>query len=177
MEKPALRAQLRAARDAFPGAAFPPSLEPFTCRLAPGTVVASYIPVGNEVRPRALVEAARAAGCRLALPHVVDRVTPLRFLAWPPDATLVPGPLGLYQPMPDAPELNPDIILTPLVGFDRCGNRLGQGAGHYDRAFAVHPDAWRVGLAWSVQEVPALTPDPWDIPLHAIVTELEWIVP
>ena len=60
---------------------------------------------------------------------------------------------------------------------DRRGNRLGQGAGQYDRAFAAHPAAWRIGVAWSVQQVDALAPDPWDVPLHAIVTESEWIVP
>ena len=78
--------------------------------------------------------------------------------------------------MHDLAELTPDIVLTPLVGFDRRGTRLGQGAGHYDRAFAAHPAAWRVGIAWSVQEVDALPADAWDVPLHAIATEREWIV-
>ena len=68
-------------------------------------------------------------------------------------------------------------MLTPLVAFDRRGNRLGQGAGHYDRAFATLPSAWRVGVAWSVQECEELKADTWDIPLHAVVTEKEWIVP
>src|SRR5205823_3155888 len=103
--------------------------------------------------PAFFVEAALASGCRIALPHVVDRATPLRFLSWAGDAALVAGPFGLRQPAADLPELAPAIILTPLVGFDRRGNRLGQGAAHYDRAFAAYPDAWRVGLAWSVQEV------------------------
>ena len=175
-DKKALRAKLRAARDAFAHAPFPPP-PAFGDLLAENLVVASYIAVGGEVDPTPFAEAALAAGCRLALPHVVDRAAPLRFLAWPGDAALVPGPFGLRQPAADLPELKPDIVLTPLVGFDRAGNRIGQGAGHYDRAFADHPYAWRVGLAWSVQEVDALTADPWDIPLHAIATEREWITP
>ncbi len=178
-EKPALRARMRAVRDAFAartaveGAALPLPAPDFLARLTPGLTVAAYRPVGGEADPAALVDAARAAGCRIALPHVVDRPTPLRFLAW--DGPLVAGPFGLMQPPADAPEVAPDIILTPLVGFDRRGNRLGQGAGHYDRAFAQYPGAWRVGVAWSVQQLPALSPDPWDVPLHAIATELEWI--
>ena len=175
-DKHALRARLRALRDLASGPAIP-AYPAFVERLASGSVVASYSPVGGEACPAALVEAALAAQCRLALPHVSDRATPLRFLAWSGQAALVLGPFGLSQPTADAPEVSPEIILTPLLGFDRRGNRLGQGAGHYDRAFAQHPRAWRVGLAWSVQEVEALTPDPWDVPLHAIATEKEWITP
>ena len=110
-------------------------------------------------------------GCTLALPHVIDRATPIRFLAWNPHESLVPGPFNLLQPAEDCAEVAPDVILTPLVGFDRRLNRLGQGAGHYDRAFARYEAAWRVGIAWSVQEVPAIPADIWDVPLHAIITE------
>ncbi len=172
-DKRALRLHLRAAR-----AGFEPHVltipDALRGRLAPGLVIAAYVPIGGEVDPAPLLAIARTAGCVIALPHVVDRATPLRFL----DAagTLGNGPFGLRQPAADATVLAPDIILTPLVGFDRRGNRLGQGAGHYDRAFADHPAAWRIGLAWSVQEVPGLAPDPWDVPLHAILTELEWII-
>jgi 5-formyltetrahydrofolate cyclo-ligase len=175
-EKSILRARLRALRDtaAADGAAMPLPAA-LADRLRPDLCVAAYIPMGGEADPAAMVAAARAAGCVLALPYVVDRPTPIRFLAWA--GALVAGPFGLRQPPADAPELAPDIILTPLLGFDRRGNRLGQGAGHYDRAFAAHPDAWRVGIAWAVQELPSLSPDPWDVPLHAIATEQEWITP
>ena len=173
-DKPALRAHLRAARAAAGPVAIPAHPD-FLARLRSDLVVAAYVPVGGEADPVALVEAARHAGCRLALPHVVDRATPLRFLAWDPDVVLAAGPFNLTQPAAYAEELAPDVILTPLVGFDRSGNRVGQGAGHYDRAFAAHPAAWRVGVASSVQEVARLTPDPWDVPLHAVVTEKEWM--
>jgi 5-formyltetrahydrofolate cyclo-ligase len=133
--------------------------------------------VGGEADPAPLVRAAADAGCALALPHVVDRATPLRFLAWDVEVALAEGPFGLRQPAAHAAERTPDIILTPLLAFDRAGNRLGQGAGHYDRAFAAHPGAWRVGVAWAVQRVGSLAPDPWDVPLHAIATDQDWIVP
>ncbi len=174
--KPDLRARLRAARRAYaPVAILVP--DSFRARLSPRLIIASYIPVGGEADPAPFAQAATAAGCRIALPHVVDRATPLRFLAGVTDATLVDGPFGLRQPAADAPELAPDIILTPLVGFDRRGARLGQGAGHYDRAFLAYPDAWRVGVAFAGQEVELLPIDAWDMPLHAIATDKEWIVP
>ncbi|WP_181814784.1 5-formyltetrahydrofolate cyclo-ligase [Sphingomonas aracearum] len=177
MDKKALRARLRGLRDAFVAEHRPSLAAPaaFLRRLQPGLVIASYMPLGSEADPAPLVRAALAAGCTIALPHVVDRATPIRFVAWQQGAALVAGPFGLSQPGAEAGTVAPDIILTPLLGFDRAGNRLGQGAGHYDRAFVAHPDAWRVGLAWSVQEVPALPADPWDVPLHALLTEREWI--
>lgn len=176
-DKKTLRGTLRAARDTFvAGAHLPVSVDAaFESLLAPGRIVASYRPVGSEADPAPLERAAQALGCRLALPHVIDRATPLRFLRWHPDAELVAGPFGLRQPLDDGDDVVPDIVLTPLVGFDRRLNRLGQGAGHYDRAFAAFPAAQRIGVAWSVQEVAAIVPDPWDVPLHAIATEREWI--
>lgn len=175
-DKRTLRDRLRAARDAVAGAEIRVP-EAFLARLSPGLTVASYVPIGSEADPSPLARAAIEAGCIIALPHVVDRATPMRFLAWDTQAALAAGPFGLSQPHADAAELEPDIILTPLVGFDRAGNRIGQGAGHYDRAFVAHPHAWRVGIALSVQEVATLEPDPWDVPLHAIATELHWITP
>lgn len=174
-DKLALRARLRAVRDGFAPMAPIRLAAAFADRLRPGLIVASYRPLGSEADPTPLADAARAAGCALALPHVTTRAAPLRFLSWDPSQPLERGAFGLLQPVADAPEVSPDIILTPLVGFDDAGNRLGQGAGHYDRAFAAHPNAWRVGIAWSVQRVAALPADPWDMPLHAIATESDWI--
>lgn len=174
-DKRELRARLRARRAAALRTTIPVPVA-FRERLAPGLIVASYMPVGSEADPTPFAAAAVQSGCVLALPHVVDRATPIRFLAWEVEAALAAGPFGLSQPPEHARELTPDIILTPLVGFDRHGNRIGQGAGHYDRAFATYPDAWRVGLALGVQEVDRLAPDPWDVPLHAIATDTKWIV-
>ena len=172
-EKPALRARLRAVRDQFAAESGCAILAPeaFVERLVPGSVVATYFPVGSEADPTQLAAAAAERGCRLALPFVVDRAAPIRFLAWQTGEALAAGPFNLRQPAPDSPELAPDVILTPLVGFDARLNRLGQGAGHYDRAFARYEQAWRIGIAWSVQEVPAIPADIWDVPLHAIITE------
>ena len=174
--KQSLRATLRAARDRSPGGAILIPAE-LRSRLAAGVIVASYVPISSEADPAPLVRAALAAGCSLAMPHVVSRSEPLRFLAWSPGDALLPGPFGLSQPASTAGEVEPAVILTPLVGFDRRGNRLGQGAGYYDRAFARFPRAWRIGVALAVQEVDSVPTEAWDVPLHAIVTEQEWITP
>ena len=176
-DKTRLRARIRTAKDAFVAGHPPPITPPppFLARLEHGLTVTSYVPLGSEADPSLLVRAAVDRGCAIALPHVTTRTEMMRFLAWDTEASLVAGPFNLQQPAHDATALVPDIILTPLVAFDAKLNRLGQGAGYYDRVFAMFPDAWRIGVAWSVQQVDALPTDPWDLPLHAIVTEKDWI--
>ena len=131
--------------------------------------------MGGEIDPSPLARAALDAGCLIALPHVSIRRQPMRFLAWDSEATLEAGPFGLRQPAAGAREVHPDIILTPLLAFDAKFDRLGQGAGYYDRAFIRFPDAWRVGVAWSVQRIEDVPVEPWDVPLHAVVTEQGWV--
>jgi 5-formyltetrahydrofolate cyclo-ligase len=172
-DKRTLRARMRALRDEFAmtigGAIEPPPA--LLNRFAPGVTVSSYVPVGSEADPTAIAFAASERGCTIVLPHVISRESPVRFFHWTPNQPLLDGPLGLRQPSDDAPEVEPDIVLTPLLAFDDALNRLGQGAGHYDRVFERLPNAWRIGIAWSVQRVETLATDPWDVPLHGIVTE------
>lgn len=175
MDKRALRAAMRAVRLAFPAAPIAPS-PAFLARLRVDLVVASYRPLAGEADPTLLEEAARLAGCTIALPRVTCRAEPMRFHRWTEQA-FTPGPFGIQQPSADSPVLAPDIVLTPLLAFDRAGRRLGQGAGYYDRAFAALSDAWRVGVAWSAQELERVPVDSWDVPLDAIATEKEWITP
>ncbi|WP_375285851.1 5-formyltetrahydrofolate cyclo-ligase [Sphingomonas sp.] len=179
-DKRTLRTAARTARAAFVARGKPEIAAPaefltlLSATPAKGTL-ATYAPLGDEADPAPLARAAIAAGWTLALPHVIDRATPLRFLAWHPEDALAAGPFGLSQPEPHAAEVEPAIILTPLVAFDAALNRIGQGAGHYDRAFAARPRARRIGIAFSVQQAPAIAADPWDMPLDAIVTETGWI--
>ena len=176
-DKTALRRHLRAERAAVAATAANPIAVPdqFRSMLRPGLIVASYRPIGSEADPALLAAAALAEGATLALPHVVDRGGALRFLAWHPDDPLHAGPFGLEQPHAEGEEVRPHIILTPLVGFDDALNRLGQGAGHYDRAFAALPEARRIGVAFAVQRVARLPCDAWDVPLSAVITEQGWI--
>jgi len=180
--KAALRQALRARRDAAfasmsleqrraAGEALASALIP---RLGTASVVATYVAIGSEIDPMPLIAVLSDAGCAIALPRVTSRTEPMEFAAWSPDTPLVAGPFGLRQPAADAPEITPGLILAPLLGFDRARNRIGYGAGHYDRAFAKHPGARRIGLAWDLQACEAIPVDPWDIPLEAIATEKAW---
>ena len=175
IDKRTLRAQARAARDAFHPRGAIVAASAFLELLTNGLTVASYVPIGSEADPSPLARAAVEAGCVIVLPHVVDRATPLRFLAWDTEAALAAGPFGLHQPADTAEDRAPDLILTPLVAFDAALNRIGQGAAHYDRAFAQFPNALRIGVAWSIQQVAEIAIDPWDVPLHAVATEHDWI--
>ncbi len=176
--KRTLRAQMRAARLRFAvdAAAIAPPPE-FIDKLCGGSTLAGYLPLPGEADPALLIAAAIDRGLQVAMPHVSDRATPMRFLAWAPGDPLATGPFELRQPFGDRPELIPDIILTPLVAFDRALNRLGQGAGYYDRAFATLPAVLRIGVAWSIQQTDQLPVDPWDVPLHGMITERGWINP
>lgn len=180
LSKPALRAGLRARRDAFVLGLAPGDRERLEraaaahlMRLIGGArSVAFYVAVGSEMGCDPAMEAAAAAGAALALPHVVAREIPMRFLRWAPGEPLEPGWRGLVQPSADATEIRPDVIVAPLLGFDSRLNRIGQGAGFYDRAFAARADAKKIGWGWSVQQWPAIGCDPWDVPLDAVVTEV-----
>lgn len=137
--------------------------------------IAGYLSNGREVDAMPALELACARGIETALPHIESKGAIMRFLRWRPGDPLQPGPYGTAQPTNAAPEIAPEALLTPLVGFDRHGHRLGQGGGYYDRAFAALPDARRIGLAWSVQEIDTIPVASWDVPLHAVVTERKWI--
>ena len=172
--KRALRAQLRKRRRDFiaAGPSRTIALPDFVkARITRTTVVASYLPQAAEADPLPMTSALLALGARIALPHVVTMGVPMRFLRWAPGDPLATNRLGIDQPLDSASEVTPDIILTPLVGFDSDCNRLGQGGGFYDRAFDEHPRALRIGVAWSVQQVESIPTDQWDKRLHAVITE------
>jgi 5-formyltetrahydrofolate cyclo-ligase len=182
-DRPFLRAALRAKRKAFV-ASLPPSVRnlafsvlpsPVMGLLSPGAQIALYRPVGGEVRTDAIALTLFDLGFQLSLPRLGGKVADPHFMdfaAWTPDDMLVPGPTRILQPDHEAEAVVPDVVFTPLLGFDRALNRLGQGAGHYDRALETLPDALKIGLAWSVQMVDQLPVEPWDIPLDIVVTEI-----
>jgi 5-formyltetrahydrofolate cyclo-ligase len=140
------------------------------------TCVGGYVPSASEANVMPLLETLAREGVSLALPCLEDQSVIMMFRQWIKGDALIKQKPGFFQPLSGAMVAIPDVILLPLVGFDRKMNRLGQGAGHYDRLLATLPDALRIGIAWSVQEVDALPTDPWDIALDAVVTEKEWIM-
>lgn len=155
--------------------AFSAAPSPLRALFSAGKTVAAYVAIGSEANPMALLHYAQNVGCMTALPHVTSRAAPMSFRRWQPGDPLISGPFGLQQPQASAPQITPDIALVPMIAFDRRMNRLGQGAGYYDRALSIIENVIAIGIAWSVQEAASLPADPWDIPLTAILTEKEWI--
>ena len=114
----------------------------------------------------------------MALPVVSGRGNPLIMRAWNWGEPLSPGVWGIREPMPEAAEVEPDILLVPLLAFDRTGRRLGYGGGYYDVTLArlrARKAVVAVGLAFAVQEVPAVPTTPRDALLDLVLTEQEVI--
>jgi|TARA_R100000501_G_scaffold17783_1_gene33802 5-formyltetrahydrofolate cyclo-ligase len=129
--------------------------------------IASYAPMGNEIDPAAIERAAR----NVALPWFSDRSTNMEFRM--EGDFRESGPWGVEQPPFAAPLARPAVILVPLVGATRAGDRLGQGQGHFDRCIAdlrSSGSLTTVGLAWDCQIVEALPTDPWDETLDYVAT-------
>lgn len=177
--KRAMRAELRAERDAFVAGLAPGERAALGARAAARLLplldgahcVAFYMARGSELDCGAAITDAASRGIAVALPYVSGPQQQMLFLAWQPGAPLEAGWRGLLQPPADSPESVPDIIVAPLLGFDSAGRRLGQGAGYYDRAFAGLAAVRKIGLGWSIQQRPVIACDPWDVPLDAVVTE------
>jgi 5-formyltetrahydrofolate cyclo-ligase len=144
-------------------------------RLVHARIVAGYHPLKDEISPYAILERL-GAGQRSVLPWFLDRDSRMLFREAP---AAEPSPWGVLQPPAGAEALAPDVVLVPLVAADRAGTRIGHGKGHYDRALAHLREGggvFTIGLGWEPQisEAP-IPPDPWDVPLDAIATPLEWI--
>jgi 5-formyltetrahydrofolate cyclo-ligase len=142
--------------------------------LQPNTMIAGFLPIRSEVDLQPLMQVLRQKGARLCLPVVLDRQT-ICFRQWLVGADLINTGFGTRGPGPDAPVVDPDIMLIPLSAFDGRGNRIGYGAGHYDRAIArLHEKGCNptlIGIAFDCQEVAHVPFEPHDVALHAILTE------
>lgn len=133
--------------------------------------VAGYWPIRSEIDPRPLMA---ALGLKTALPTIDGQGLPLRFRAWRPNDPVQFGALGTSEPGPEAAELVPDLVLVPLLAFDRRRHRLGYGAGFYDRTLAAlraRSSVLAVGVAFAAQEVADVPIDGWDEPLDLVLTE------
>jgi 5-formyltetrahydrofolate cyclo-ligase len=144
---------------------------------APGTTVAGFWPMGQEIDIRPLLLALHDRGHPLALPVTPKRGNPLVFRRWQPGDELLRGPMGTRQPGPEAEAVTPDVLLVPLLAFDRRGQRLGYGGGYYDRTLAALPGAVALGVGYAAQELDEVPAGAEDARLQAIATEAGLIRP
>ena len=140
--------------------------------LAPwrGQALAGYIPIRTEIDPLPVMAQWEAA---VGVPVIRGAGLPLEFHRWTPDCDMIEGPFGAA--VPACPEqVDPQVLIVPLVAFDSRGYRLGYGGGFYDRTLerlrAVRP-TWAVGFAYAAQRLESLPIEPTDQPLDAVVTE------
>ncbi len=186
LDKKALRIEMRVLRrrllEEQPDAAERAARRLPLSRFARFSIVGAYCAVGSELDPGPVLNAILnfdPGRVKAALPVAVDRDSPLQFRQWRPrEDTLIVDAFGIPCPADTSPELLPNLMITPLLAFDRQGGRLGQGAGHYDRTLKTlrrQRPVFVLGLAYSGQELPAVPMLEHDQRLDAIVTETEYI--
>jgi 5-formyltetrahydrofolate cyclo-ligase len=145
--------------------------------LEAGKVVAGYWPIVTEIDPRPLMARLEERGLTCALPVIVSDDQPLIFRAWSPrDGAVQAGPRGTFEPEPSAEQVEPDVILAPVLGFDRAGRRLGQGGGYYDRTLAAlraRKPVNVIGVAYGLQEIDAVPEEETDARIDWFLTERE----
>jgi 5-formyltetrahydrofolate cyclo-ligase len=181
--KASVRRDAVARRDALPAAdrlaaAEAIAARPFPLPIIPGAIVSGFMPLKTEINPLPLMRALGQRGAKLALPVIDGRGKPLVMRAFRFGDELNSGQWGIKEPKPEAGDVVPDILLTPLLAFDRIGNRIGYGAGYYDMTIAKFRAAKpvvAVGLAYAAQEIPAVPVTERDARLDLVLTEREII--
>jgi 5-formyltetrahydrofolate cyclo-ligase len=183
----AIKAELRrtaiARRDAMPAETRAAAAEAIAARgfpvaVTPRTIVSGFMPLKSEINPLPLMKALAGQRARLALPVIAGRGKALVMRSWTFDEPLDRGQWGIREPKADAAEVEPDIILVPLLAFDRTGHRIGYGAGYYDLTIATlrrRKPIVAIGLAFAAQEVPVVPATPRDARLDLVLTEREVI--
>lgn len=142
-----------------------------------GAVVSGFWPIGDELDVRPLLNVLHDTGHRLALPCTPRVGLPLILREWTPNDKLVKGSFKTREPATSRPEIQPDLVLLPLLAFTASGMRLGYGGGFYDRTLAKlksEGEVFACGVAYAAQEAAHLPTDTYDSPLDAILTEKEF---
>ena len=142
-----------------------------------GTIISGYYPIQSEINPFPLMQAFEQRGAVMCLPCLAPGENGFRmiFRRFDIGDDLTIGPFDIRQPAESAEEVDPDIILVPLLAFNRAGVRLGYGGGYYDRALErlrATKAVYAVGVAFSGQEVADLPFEVHDQRLDGIFTEL-----
>ena len=142
-------------------------------RCAQTNIVSAFHSFDTEISTFELFDKLVADGWITALPVVIAKNTPLVFRQWAPGDALVVGRWNIKVPPEEAPEVLPDVLLVPLLAFDRKGFRLGYGGGFYDRTLArlrKLKSVVAVGLAYDGQRVDAVPHVDYDERLDWVLT-------
>jgi 5-formyltetrahydrofolate cyclo-ligase len=143
--------------------------------IAAGTI-SGFVPYKSEIATTPLLMTLAKQGWQTSLPVVVGTGLPLQFRRWTPGDPLVPGMWDIPVPLDDAPEVVPDVLLVPMLAFDRAGYRLGYGGGFYDRTLEKLRTLKRIvaiGVAYHAQMMDEVPRGPHDAPLDYVMTEDE----
>ena len=181
--KARLRQEALVLRDALPAAVRAAAAEsiavrPFPLKFEHGSVVSGFSPMKSEINPVPLMRKLADAGARLALPVIAGRGKPLIMRAWRFGEPLASGQWGIREPLPEAAEVAPDILIVPLAAFDRAGHRIGYGAGYFDmtiNALRAKKPVTAVGIAFAIQEISSVPATERDARLDLVLTERETI--
>ncbi len=135
--------------------------------------VSGFLPIGEELDPAPLLHRLVGEGYGLCLPVMEAKGAPLIFRAWQPGDPLEEVMWGIREPLPSAVIVEPDVLLSPLLAFDRNGYRLGYGGGFYDRTLAklrsLKPVV-AIGLAFDEQMVDAVPHADYDERVDWVLT-------
>lgn len=136
--------------------------------------VAAFLSYGSELNTAPLLRRLLARGQAVYVPRLGRQG--MHFVRIGPHSALRRNRHGIREPVGRrrCGAVRMDVILMPLLGYDAHGNRLGSGAGHYDRSLARRRPfrrPLRVGYAYVVQQLTTLPRDPWDVPMDAVVTD------
>ncbi len=141
-----------------------------------GRPLAGYMPIRSEIDPRPAMAEAATHG-PVGVPVIEGPGLPLNFSRWRPGCVLREGPFGAMVPAVDD-FFEPEVLIVPLVAFDRRGGRLGYGGGFYDRTLErlrARRPTLAIGFAYAAQEADELPLEPTDQPLDLVVTDREVI--
>lgn len=134
-------------------------------------LISLYWPFRGEPDLRPWVDTILVRGGRAALPVVVEKGRPLIFREWRPGEKLEKGVWNIPIPA-GGPEVRPDVVIAPVVGFDPRNYRLGYGGGFFDRTLAaIATKPLVIGIGYAMSAIPTIYPQPHDIPMDMIVTE------
>ncbi|MES0135995.1 5-formyltetrahydrofolate cyclo-ligase [Mesorhizobium sp. M0016] len=137
-----------------------------------GRMVSLYWPFRGEPDLRPWMPSINERGGRTALPIVIEKGQPLIFRAYVPGDRLEKGVWNIPIPAEGDPVL-PDIVISPIVGIDPRNYRLGYGGGFFDRTLAAMPfKPLVIGVGYELQRIPTIYPQPHDIPMDQLVTEV-----